>query len=132
MPPITDGHYLLTWEEAIWVNNRVLRNEELHEVMFPDQLEAALARPYTGYMPELAEKAAAIVRSIAGQQIFANGNKRTAIFLVLLLIRNSGYRLDPGDNRLPDLFEELMLNIATRRISFGETVEWASFEFGVG
>jgi prophage maintenance system killer protein len=108
---LTDGHYVLTWYDATWSNNRVLRNDELHEVAFPDQLEAALARPYSGYMPELAQKAAAVVQSFAGSQIFANGNKRTAVFLVVLLIRKSGYNLHPyGNRRLADEVEELMLD----------------------
>jgi len=90
-----DGHYRLTEDDARWANARVIRETEVHDVRFPDQLDAALNRAYCGYFHELAEKAAVVMDSFAGSQIFAAGNKRTAILMVDVLLKQSGYQLHP-------------------------------------
>ncbi|MGE0723896.1 MAG: type II toxin-antitoxin system death-on-curing family toxin [Alphaproteobacteria bacterium] len=57
------------------------------------RVEAAVARPYTGYYRTISAKAAALVESLAQNHGFADGNKRTALSLALLLLNRSGYRL---------------------------------------
>ena len=44
-------------------------------------LEAALARPRTGYYQDLIEEAAALLESLSQNHPFIDGNKRTAIAL---------------------------------------------------
>ena len=51
-----------------------------------DSIESAIARPYCGYFDTLAEKAAALLESMVGNHGFADGNKRTAVLLVCILI----------------------------------------------
>jgi death-on-curing protein len=58
-------------------------------------LQSALARPYDGYHRTTASKAAALMQSVATNHAFVDGNKRTAVILVDLLIERSGWRLQP-------------------------------------
>lgn len=53
-------------------------------------IESALARPYTGYYRSIAKKAAALLESLVGNHGFIDGNKRTAIHMVGILLENSG------------------------------------------
>jgi len=77
-------------------------------VLMPEQLAGALARPYNGYFTELWQKAAALMESLAGSQIFLTANKRTAIALVNLLVTESGYELHPlDDEQITKAIEEL-------------------------
>ncbi|WP_328590515.1 type II toxin-antitoxin system death-on-curing family toxin [Mesobaculum littorinae] len=67
-------------------------------------IESALARPYSGYHPELSRKAAALLHSMVNNHGFIDGNKRTAWLLVEILIHRSGYVLDiPDDDPIDDL-----------------------------
>jgi prophage maintenance system killer protein len=67
-----------------------------------------LGRPYNGYFTELWQKAAALMESFAGSQIFLTANKRTAIALVNLLVTRSGYELHPlDDEQITKAIEEL-------------------------
>jgi death-on-curing protein len=62
-----------------------------------DALLSAIGRPYTGYYRSIARKAAALLQSIATNHAFSDGNKRTSILLMDLLLDRSGYRLEPID-----------------------------------
>jgi death on curing protein len=90
-----------------------------------DVIESAVGRPYTGYYPKIWQKAGAIAQSVAGNHGLTDGNKRTALYLTLLLIDQSGYRLAPlkGENiqaALPDLLVE----IADHKIEIDKITEW--------
>lgn len=88
-------------------------------------VEAALARPYTGYYRSIEAKAAALVHSLALNHGFVDGNKRTALLMVALLIRKSGYRLRHKDRRRRDReMEEMILAVVEHRMSFDKLVEW--------
>jgi death-on-curing protein len=57
------------------------------------RIEAAISRPYSGYLRPIASKAAALFEAITNNHGFTDGNKRTALLLTDLLIKRSGYRL---------------------------------------
>ncbi|MDE2869193.1 MAG: type II toxin-antitoxin system death-on-curing family toxin [Chloroflexota bacterium] len=66
-------------------------------------VESAIARPYHGYHPRIHHKAAALVHGIVTNHGFVDGNKRTAVYLVELLVVRSGYRLAVDDLALVDV-----------------------------
>lgn len=69
----------------------------------------------------MAQKTAAILHSMVGNQCFADGNKRTAWLLAELLIERSGYRLAiPDDERIDDL----VVAVASGQMTFAELVAW--------
>jgi death-on-curing protein len=76
-------------------------------------IEAAIARPYTGYYRSIARKAAALVHSLALNHGFIDANKRTALLMVDLFLRKSGYAM-----------ETMILDVVTHRLDFGQLVEW--------
>lgn len=60
-------------------------------------LEAALARPRTGYYRDLIGQAAALLESLSQNHPFIDGNKRTAIAVSAAFLRVNGYRLEFDD-----------------------------------
>ena len=83
-------------------------------------VRSAVGRPYDGYHRSIHAKAAALVHAVASNHGFADGNKRTAVYLVELLIRRSGYRLTPTDPELTDV----VLQVANRAISKEGLTQW--------
>jgi len=90
-----------------------------------DVIESAIGRPYTGYYPKIWQKAAAVAQSVAGNHGFTDGNKRTALYLTLLLIDQSGYRLRPikGED-IQATITELLVQIADHKIEIDGITEW--------
>ena len=89
-------------------------------------IESAIARPYSGYYRSLATKAAALLQSLAGNHGFADGNKRTAVILVDMLISKSGFRLvsrDPDEN-MDTAVEELVIAVVTHQLNFEQLCNW--------
>ena len=76
--------------------------------MSADSIASALARPYHGYHPGIHEKAAALVHAVISNHGFVDGNKRTALYLVELLVQQSGYRLEEDD----DAVVEILVDVA--------------------
>jgi prophage maintenance system killer protein len=94
-----DGHYAVTPADALETHERICSVAGGDAaVTMPGQLADALGRPDNRYFTELWQKAAALMESFAGSQIFLTTNKRTAIALVNLLVTRSGYELHPPDD----------------------------------
>jgi len=60
-------------------------------------LEAALARPRSGYYTDILAEAAALLESLWQNHPFVDGNKRTAITVVAAFLRLNGFRLEFDD-----------------------------------
>jgi death-on-curing protein len=60
-------------------------------------LEAALARPQSGYYRDVIGQAAALLESLSQNHPFVDGNKRTAIAVTAAFLRINGFRLDFDD-----------------------------------
>ena len=60
-------------------------------------LEAALARPQSGYYEDIIQQAAALLESLSENHPFMDGNKRTAIAVTAAFLRINGYRLQFDD-----------------------------------
>jgi death on curing protein len=88
-------------------------------------IEAAIARPYCGYYGSIAKKAAALVQSLASNHGFIDGNKRTALLMVNLLLERSGYYLGAKSRRALNIETEAMiLDLVEHRMSFDDVVAW--------
>ena len=64
-----------------------------HGIRDQGLLEAALYRPQTGYYTDLTEEAAALWESLAQNQAFIDGNKRTAFAATYTFLAINGVRL---------------------------------------
>ncbi len=84
-------------------------------------LEAALARPQTGYYTDLIQEAAALWESLSQNHPFIDGNKRVAITVTAGFLSVNGYELEFDDLEayafLIDLYE-------TSRMKFDELDRW--------
>ena len=60
-------------------------------------LEAALARPQSGYYRDVIEQAAALLESLSQNHPFVDGNKRAAIAVTAAFLRINGFRLEFDD-----------------------------------
>ncbi|MEX2642052.1 MAG: type II toxin-antitoxin system death-on-curing family toxin [Acetobacterales bacterium] len=92
----------------------------------PALIESAIGRPYVGYHRSIESKAAALVQSMATNHGFADGNKRTTVVLMNVLLERSGYRLQTagGDAALQDEIEAMVLGVIDRSVGFDALVGW--------
>jgi death-on-curing protein len=89
-------------------------------------IASAILRPYDGHYQSIQRKAAALVESVAKNHGFADGNKRTALILLHVLLEKSGYRLFAANNSESpeDAAEQMVLDVVTGDISFDDLVAW--------
>jgi death on curing protein len=91
----------------------------------PSMVESALGRPYCGYYPRISDKAAALAESMARNHGFADGNKRTTVILLDILVQNSGYSLEPvGDEDIERALEEIIVKVADGKMPFDDLAGW--------
>lgn len=84
-------------------------------------LEAALARPQTGYYSDLIEEAAALWESLSQNHPFLDGNKRVAITITAAFLRVNGYSLTFDDL---DAYSFLIGLYESGRMRFEELNRW--------
>ena len=86
-------------------------------------IEAAIARPYVGYYRLIPGKGAASVHSIAFNHGFADANKRTTIYTLLLFLNRGGYEIRAASAHERDKsLEEMILAVVERRMDFDALV----------
>ena len=119
-------HYRLTIDDALDAHEQALLLGGRPGVINLGSIESAIARPYSGYYRTISRKAAALVESVVGNHGFTDGNKRTTLILVNLLLERSGYRLTPSDTdkSIQKEVEDMILDVAKRQRSFDDLVEW--------
>ncbi len=88
-------------------------------------LAAAIARPCATFdgedlYPTLAEKAAALMHSLAMNHPFLDGNKRIAVTSAELFLEINGFQLIASD----DEFEEVALALAASRLDKDQLTIW--------
>lgn len=72
----------------------------------------------------IAEKAAELLFGIATNQIFANGNKRTAIEAAQVFLTGNGISLNLTAKFTTDELEETVIKIATNNMSKNDVIKW--------
>lgn len=119
-------HYRLTLADALSAHERALKFGGLDGIPNPGLVESAINRPYSGYHRKIAQKAAALVESMAGNHGFADGNKRTTLILLHTLLIKSGYALVPlkGGEDIQEAAEKMILDSVNKIMSFDDLVEW--------
>lgn len=100
----------LSLAEVVEINARVISEfGGIHQIRDQGLLEAAVARPATGYYADTVEEAAALFESLAQNHPFLDGNKRTAITAAAVFLILNNYKLKFSDLEayrwLMDLFE---------------------------
>ncbi|MDE2675320.1 MAG: type II toxin-antitoxin system death-on-curing family toxin, partial [Paracoccaceae bacterium] len=116
-------HYRVTWQDAIEAHRIALMEGGLDGVRAEGQILAALARPYHGYHRWIYQKAAALVHGIITSHGFVDGNKRTALYLVLKLVdkcRAPRYVLVADNAELVQMF----VSVANGNSGYGDLVCW--------
>jgi len=90
-----------------------------------DNILSALGRPYSGYFRSIERKGAALLEAIVQNHGFVDGNKRTAVLLLLLLLERSGFQISQlAENSVSGELEELVVGLADRRQNFGDALKW--------
>jgi len=86
----------LTLREVLAIHcDQIYRYGGSSGVRDPGALEAALARPQSGYYADLIEEAAALWESLAQNHPFIDGNKRTAFAVTYTFLTINGGRFVP-------------------------------------
>ena len=126
MPNGRQHHYRLTLGDALDAHERALRYGGRPGVINRGSIESAIVRPYSGYYRAIRFKAAALVESMAGNHGFVDGNKRTTLILLNLLLERSGYRLTPseGGGSIQKEVEDMILDVVGKQLSFDDLAEW--------
>ncbi|KAA3656227.1 MAG: type II toxin-antitoxin system death-on-curing family toxin [Chloroflexi bacterium] len=88
-------------------------------------LESAAARPQATFdsaalYPDLFQKAAALMESLARNHPFVDGNKRTAITSTSMFLRQNGHRLQTTNEEM----ERFTLLLVNERPSLDEIASW--------
>jgi death-on-curing protein len=123
--PSGKPHYRLALSDALVAHELALARGGLPGILNLGLIESAIHRPYSGYYRRIHQKAAALVHSAARNHGFADGNKRTCLLLLLLLLDRSGYRLrGEGTAETERSVEQLIVDVAEGRMSFEELQTW--------
>ena len=99
----------LQYEQVVRLHHELMLEEEkAAPVISPEKLEAAVLRPQATAFgedayPSLAEKAAALLESIALGHPFLDGNKRAAFVAMDIFLRLNGVRRDVVEDGMYDL-----------------------------
>jgi death-on-curing protein len=120
-------HYRITLADALSAHERALLSGGRPGIHDLDALLSAIGRPYTGYYRSIASKAAALLQSVATNHAFNDGNKRTSIILMDLLLDRSGYRLEPIDmaEDLESALEDYVVErVVQNRASADAIAQW--------
>lgn len=115
-------HYRLTLEDALAAHEKALSFGGARGVIDLGLVESAIARPYSGYYRAMHRKAAALVQSMVGNHGFADGNKRTTVILLTLLLEQNGCRLRTSGES--GAVRDMILGVARSELSFDDLVRW--------
>jgi death-on-curing protein len=125
--PSGKRHYRISLADALSAHERALRSGGRPGLQSLDSLLSAIGRPYTGYYRSIVRKAAALLQSVATNHAFYDGNKRTSIILLDLLLDRSGYRLEAIDaaEDLEQAIEDFVVDrVVKEKCSVEAIVEW--------
>lgn len=114
-------HYRVTRRDVQEAHAEALTLGGIDGVVSEDAILSAIGRPYSGYYRSITLKAAALTHSLVCNHGFTDGNKRTALLIVTLMIDRSGYELRLRRKKDLDAF---ILEIADGKRNFEQCAEW--------
>lgn len=113
--------FVLPSADAVLEIHEIVINQYggLHGVPHPDRIKAALQRPqtYIDYQKEydIHTVAALLLDSIARNHAFADGNKRTALLVMLMTYNLNNVTKLRYNLHMNNAFEELVLYVTTKK-----------------
>jgi death-on-curing protein len=123
--PRNKRHYRIKLQEVLAAHDFALTFGGLRGIRDLGAIEAAIARPYCGYYRSIAKKAAALIQSLASNHGFIDGNKRTALLMMNLLLLRSGYVLRSGsEQQINSDVETMILALVQHHMSFDDVGAW--------
>lgn len=123
--PQSRRQYRVTLADVLEAHHKALQAGGRRGVRDLASIESAIGRAYTGYYRPVHKKAAALVHSLAKNHGFTDGNKRTALLIMDLFLRRSGYHLlTDSEEKLNDEVEKLILDVVENRMDFETLVAW--------
>lgn len=111
----------MSLRDILDAHRRALETGGAPGILSADAIQSAIGRPYSGYYHHIWSKAAALTQSLVTNHGFTDGNKRTALLAVHLLVERSGWRFVPGTEREID---EMLVAVARGDLTFMETETW--------
>jgi death-on-curing protein len=126
--PRSSKHYRLTAADIYDAHDDALEDGGLPGVISENSILSAIARPYTEYagrrlFPSIAEKAAALTEAVAGNNHgFTDGNKRTAVICVGILLERSGYQF--ANDVSNEEVENMVLRVANSEFLLNDLKAW--------
>ena len=112
----------LTVGEVLQIHHQLIDNYGgTHGVRGKGLLESAVFRPQIGYYKSIAEKAAALLESLANNHPFLDGNKRIAFAATHTFLLVNGY-----DHEADALgaYDFMMQSIARGEFRFAPILKW--------
>lgn len=119
------AHYRLKFSEAIDAHNAALKSGGVPGIINEGSIRSAISRPYNGYYRSIQKKSAVLVESVCQFHGFTDGNKRTCLILLSILLGQSGFRLVPYRKEdLGDALEKLLIGVACSDLTLEEIEDW--------
>ena len=112
----------MTWADAVHGHEEALKDGGRPGLLNEHSILSALARPYDGYHRRIHEKAAALLHGVVCNHGFIDANKRTALYLVELLVQRSDYEFVETDEEVV----ETILAVAKGEMGYEELTAWFS------
>lgn len=105
----------LSVEQVVTLNKRLIREfGGIYGIRDVAGLEAAVARPQSGYDEDIIEEAAGLFESLSQNHPFLDGNKRTAIAATAIFLLMNGFEMQIEDRKtylwLIELYESGHVN----------------------
>jgi death-on-curing protein len=111
----------VTLRDVLDAHQRALETGGAPGILSVDALHSAIGRPYSGYYRHIWSKAAALTHSLVTNHGFTDGNKRTALLAVHLLVERSGWRFVPGTE---DEIDEMLVAVAKGDMRLADIETW--------
>lgn len=117
-------HYRLTLADALAAHETALTYGGVPGIISLALVQSAIERPYSGYYRSMPAKAAALIESTARNHGFTDGNKRTCLLLLGVLLDRSGYQFVPGRAADGDALEAMVVAVADGRMAYAAILAW--------
>ena len=117
----------MSLRDILDAHQRALETGGAPGILSADAIQSAIGRPYSGYYRHIWSKAAALTQSLVTNHGFTDGNKRTALLAVHLLVERSGWTFVPGTENEID---EMLVAVARGDLSLMDIETWYRARLG--
>jgi len=107
--------------DILEAHERALETGGARGIINPEAIQSAIGRPYSGYYRNIWSKAAVLTHSLIMNHGFTDGNKRTALLVVHLLVERSGWTFVPHAEHEID---DMLVAVARGDLTIREIENW--------